>query len=395
MNIPKIKLQVKSERRNLGTFTALSSIRDFEDLIQYGLSKNYVDRNAYSVFTEAEQVVEKFMKSLYKFPNGKMVSTSGSTESILLALQIARDKAKLKKQIKEPNIILSELTHYSFFKCAKLLGIEVKIIDVDRDFKIDCTKVRESIDQNTIMVVGVMMNTELGTIDDMSELNKIAKEFDLQFHIDAAIGGFIIPFLDIPQAFNFADLDILSSINISGHKFGLSLPGCGLLLIKDQSDTQFISEDIDYLSSGKDSIDGLLVTKSGLGILSLAENIEKFGVSGYSSFVNKYIQTKKVAVNEFEKLGFDVLPNPIYAPHIILYGETARQFSEFLNTQGWIQSTHFVKPLKEQIMRIVIKRGQENLITSDLLQDAQLFASQFKKESRMEVKQSFIKKFNY
>src|SRR5581483_2315709 len=121
------------------------------------------------------------------------------------------------------------------------------IVNLNTDKAIDIESIKGKIDKNTILLFGILGSTELGIIDDLKKLNQLASEYKLKMHIDAAIGGFVIPFLDTDIPYRFSTLENLSSLNISGHKFGLSLPGCGLLLMRDSTLIDKYAGSLDYL----------------------------------------------------------------------------------------------------------------------------------------------------
>ena len=85
-------------------------------------------------------------------------------------------------------------------------------------------------------MVGIAGTTELGLVDDIPEISKIAKSYGVYLHVDAALGGFIIPFLNYKNN-NQLNFDFkckgVSSITIDPHKMGLApVPSGGIIFRK-------------------------------------------------------------------------------------------------------------------------------------------------------------------
>lgn len=356
------------EVKNISTFTSVYCSSITKRCLAHYLNKNTVDKRVYPSIVYLQKVIDRFLKTLYKHHSGKTIFTSGSTESILLALYFAREETK-KKGIKKPNILLAESAHYSFFKCARLLNIETRIIKLKPDCSINLKEVEQKIDQNTILIIGTIGTTELGIIDDIKGLNRIAANNHIPLHIDAAIGGFILPFINAKVPYKFTQLDALFSINISGHKYGLSLPGCGLLLLREAELIKKYSDILSYLSSGGQRIESLLVTSNPLALVSLGVNILQYGTVGYKNITRHCLQTKKRLEQKLKQLGIEVFEGSAYIPQIFITHPKIETVSAYLKAQGWIQNPYVAKGIEKKGIRIVIKKGQEDLLTNKLCQD--------------------------
>jgi glutamate/tyrosine decarboxylase-like PLP-dependent enzyme len=359
--------------KNIGTFTALYRDIFVEKYLHHYLNKNWVDKKAYDSLCQYEKIIHDFISVIYK--NKKTLFTSGSTESILVALYNVSKKASLKG-IKHPNIILSESAHYSFYRCAKLVGLEVKKVALDsKTDKVDTKKLEQAVDSNTVLIVGIMGSTELGVIDDLEKLNDIACKHKIDLHVDAAIGGFLVPFLDKDFSLTFNHLSSLVSLNISGHKYGLSLPGCGLLLMRNH-EKQDPGNDIHYLSSGNQNIEKLLVTASPLGIFSLAVNIIRLQWKGYETIAKNYISTKKKLVKDLKDLSLTCHQGHDHIPQIFVTGENIDKISGYLKEKGWIQHAYKAAGINKTGIRIVIKKEQEEILKTHFTRDLTHFFKQ-------------------
>ncbi len=365
--LDKLIKEDPSEQKNIGTFTSIHKNPFVYQYLFHYLNKNVVDRKGYKSLSYFENVIDKYFKRILENRNGSTVLTSGSTESILLAFHYAREKARDEKNIKNPNILIPTHAHYSLKRCAKMLNLEVREIKTNSNYTTDIEDVKRKVDENTILIAAIMVSTELGVIDDIAAINEIAKEHNTGIHIDAAIGGFIVPYLDTHVPYKFSQLESLFSMNISCHKFGLSLVGGGILLLRDKQITQKYTGSIEYLSSGNKKMAGLTVTGSSLGVFSLYTNIILYGYQGYRKFAKKYLRVKQELTKSLESFGYSCFEGSPYSPQLFVYGEDAGKLSDYLNELGWLQHAYKVPGLEKKGFRIVIKKDQEQILLNEFL----------------------------
>ncbi len=376
VNIKTIRNIINNDPKevlNLGTFTAIKISPLAQKFVKDYSHRNLVDKKAYKSLEFFHRTIDSFFKEIYGHKSGKTTVTSGSTESILLALYAARENGK-QKGIKKPNILIPEHAHYSFFKVAHLLNIEVRSVKLNERYSFDINDAKKKINKNTILVVGILGSTELGVIDDLKQIDQLAQQNKIPLHVDAAIGGFIIPFINSTVPYKFTQLKSLISINISGHKFGLSLPGCGILLVRNKKWSEKTSGSLDYLSSGKSLIEGLLITSNSTPMVSLALNILEYQFEGYQKFAKKYLEIKRQLVEELTSVGMDIHIGSPYTPQFFVYGEKTLALSHYLSKSGWTQSTSTPKGLNQPGIRIVIKHGQEETLIGKFLEEVRNFS---------------------
>lgn len=362
------------EQKNIGTFTSVFYHEIAEKNILRYTNKNLVDKKGYASLQKLELIIDQFCKDIYKHTSGSTILTSGSTEAIMLAFYYAREKGLHEKNIERPNILIPEHSHYSVFNCAKFLQIEIRTLPVKANFSMDREEIIQKIDKNTLLVVGTIGTTELGVLDNIAELDAIAQEFNIGLHIDGAIGGFVVPFVDTHFEYTFPALKSLFSLNISGHKFGLSLPGCGLLLLRDQHVLDKYAGSLDYLSTGKSRIDSLLITRTSVGAFSLGTNIALLGKEGYEDLARNYLKVKRKLINELESLNFDIFSGSEHTAQFFIQTREVQDLSPFLMERGWTQHVYKPKVLEKEGIRVVIKKGQEELLMNDFLSDMKSFA---------------------
>ncbi|MBT8491566.1 MAG: aspartate aminotransferase family protein [Deltaproteobacteria bacterium] len=161
--------------------------------------------------------------------------TSGGTESVMLSVKAARDHArKTRPELVNPKILVPETAHASFHKAGHYLGIEVEIVDIDPvSMTASVADMAARIDERTILLVASAPSYAHGVIDPIAEIGALAEQHDLLFHVDACIGGWVLPFerelgVDLPD-FDF-EVDGVTSMSVDLHKYGFTPKGCSLIL---------------------------------------------------------------------------------------------------------------------------------------------------------------------
>jgi sphinganine-1-phosphate aldolase len=124
------------------------------------------------------------------------VVTSGGTESCLLAVKTYRDYGKAKKRIKKPQMIIPETAHVAWEKGGEYFGVEILRAPLDKDYRVDVQAVKKMVTKNTIMILGSAPEYPHGIIDPIEELGQIASARVIPLHVDACVGGYILPFIE-------------------------------------------------------------------------------------------------------------------------------------------------------------------------------------------------------
>ena len=236
--------------------------------------------------------------------------TTGGTESNIQAVRGMKNLvAAEKKNFGEiPNIIIPESAHFSFDKVANMMGIEVRRASLDFEFKVDVACVESLIDKNTIGLVGIAGTTEFGQIDPIEDLSRIALEHMLFLHVDAAFGGFVIPFLEKSYLFDF-QIPGVTSIAIDPHKMGLSTIPSGALLFRSPSFLDSLKVNTPYLTTKAQFT--LTGTRSGAAAAATCAVMKYLGREGYVRNVQYCMKLTSKMVEEARKLGFEPLIEPI------------------------------------------------------------------------------------
>lgn len=163
--------------------------------------------------------------------------TSGGTESILMACKTARDHyRKIRPQIKQPEIITPVSAHPAFDKAGHYFDIKITHIPLRDDFRADVDAMQAAINENTIMLVGSAPQYPQGVVDPICELATLARQNNLLMHVDACVGGFMLPFVrrlgyDIPD-FDFGVAGV-TSMSVDLHKYAYAAKGASIVLYRN------------------------------------------------------------------------------------------------------------------------------------------------------------------
>lgn len=157
----------------------------------------------------------------------EIIFTAGGTESDNLAIKGIAYLNKEKRTTRGPHIITSAIEHPGVLEACRHLetqGFQVKYLPVDTDGIINLQALQDSISKNTFLLSIMFANNEIGTIQPIEEIGKIAHERDIIFHTDAVQAVAKVP-IDVKK--HHIDLLALSAHKIYGPK------GIGALYIRN------------------------------------------------------------------------------------------------------------------------------------------------------------------
>ena len=270
------------------------------------LDTNLGDPELFPGTKQMEEQVIDFVKTMVHAPkNASGQIVSGGTEGNITAMWIAKQLTGKKE------IIIPKSAHFSFQKIALLMDMKLVDIPLTDDYVLNVSKLNKKITDNTAAVIGIAGSTELGTIDPIHEIGEICVDNNVFFHVDAAFGGYIIPFLrTMNTALPKFDFEVkgVSSISVDAHKMGYSAIPLGFLLTKQTEWFDNISVDSPYISVKKHK--GILGTRSG-GPVAAAYAVSKYlGVQGYTDVVQHCMDVTKYTQERLESIGLNLLINP-------------------------------------------------------------------------------------
>jgi len=236
---------------------------------------------------ELENDAIRMMGEFWRWPQASGKIVSGGTEANILALWSFREGRRSPQQTQ---VLVSKSRHFSIDKAAKLLGLDLVLIDCNENGQVDLDQLQNSISRRTLAVVAVAGSTSLGLVDELRALGRIAFEHGLFCHVDASFGGFVIPFLEEAgfAAVDFGlDLEGISSVCLDPHKMGRAPIPAGCLLWKDAQDLERLEFSVPYLSGGQTRLSTLLGTRPGFTVAAVWAVLKKLGKSGYVELVRR------------------------------------------------------------------------------------------------------------
>ncbi|KAH7695822.1 Pyridoxal-dependent decarboxylase conserved domain containing protein, partial [Aphelenchoides avenae] len=164
-----------------------------------------------------------------------VLTTSGS-EAIVLACLAYRNWAS-KRGIRKPEIIVGSHAHVAFARAAKLLGLRIVHVAVNRNLQADLGAIKRAISRETCMIVASAPNFVTGIMDNVEGVASLGVRFGIPVHVDATIGGFLLPFMEQcdypPPTFDFR-LSGVASISVDLHKYAYCPVGASAVLYRDE-----------------------------------------------------------------------------------------------------------------------------------------------------------------
>ncbi|MBT0717611.1 histidine decarboxylase [Rosenbergiella epipactidis] len=252
-----------------------------------------------------EKEVMEYFSTIFKIPFEESWGyvTNGGTESNMFGCYLGRELF--------PNgtLYYSKDTHYSVAKIVKLLRIKSKLVESQPNGEMDyddlIKKITLSGESNPIIFANIG-TTVRGAIDNITEIqNRIAAigipRDNYYLHADAALSGMILPFVEDPQPFTFADG--IDSIGVSGHKMiGSPIP-CGIVVAK-KNNVDRISVEIDYIAAHDKTISG---SRNGHTPLMMWAAVRSHSEAEWRRRIGHSLIMAKYAVDRFNAAGIDAL----------------------------------------------------------------------------------------
>ncbi|HSZ37691.1 MAG TPA: aminotransferase class V-fold PLP-dependent enzyme, partial [Acidimicrobiales bacterium] len=164
--------------------------------------------------------------------------TSGGTESLLQAVKTARDVGR-ERGIARPSVVAAESAHAAFTKAADYFDVDLVRVPVDADFRVSAAALEAACTDETIMVVASAPTYPHGVIDPVVDVAALALRRGILCHVDACMGGFLLPFLrdmgrlpDGDRAYDFR-VPGVTSMSADVHKYGYAAKGVSVILYRD------------------------------------------------------------------------------------------------------------------------------------------------------------------
>ena len=383
-------------RLNLATFVTTYMDDYGTRLMNEAVGINYIDETEYPRVAVMCGRCINMVANMWNSPEKGDWKTGavgiGSSEACMLGGVAAwlrwRERRKAEgKPYDKPNLIMSTAYQVVWEKFCQLWQIEMRTVPITH--KNPTLNIDEAIrmcDENTICIVPIMGVTWTGMNDDVEALNDALEEYNaktgynIPIHIDAASGGFILPFLNPKKKWDFR-LKWVYSISTSGHKYGLVYPGLGWVVWRDKSYLpKDMSFSVNYLGASISQV-GLNFSRPAAQILAQYYNFIHLGVEGYTEihsnsmdiaeYCHKAIGRMPCFRNYSEKL-----ENPLFIWTMSPEYEKDAKWTLFdlqdkLMQSGWMVPAYTMpKDIEDMVvMRIVVRQGMSRDMADMLIED--------------------------
>jgi len=297
--------------------------------------------------------------------------TTGGTESIFLALQVAREQAREQYgDDVQAEVILPETAHPAFLKGCHYLSLKAVVVPVTEDGKADPEAMEAAITPHTILLAASAPCFPYGVVDPVKELGKIALKKKLLLHVDACMGGFMLPFME-DLGYPVAGFDFrvsgVTSISLDAHKYGYAPKGTSIILYKSRKlrKKQFFIHT--EWRGGIFASTTFMGTKSGGPVAGCWAIMKHLGREGYRDLAQEVMKTSLLIRSGIE--GFNSL-EIIGNPQMSLLAFTSKEGNIFnigdaLQRKGWyLDRLQFPDALHLTITQLNI--GMETKFLMDL-----------------------------
>ncbi len=333
-----------------------------QELFSTFIDRNIGDSNLFPGVVKLEKESIHLLGEMLHNPDAYGNIVTGGTEANFLALWAYRELSG------KHTIIVPETAHFSLYKSANILNLTVKTVRVNEQRQMDIAETEKAIDDDTFCIVGIAGTTELGVIDPISELSDLCLKHKLYLHIDAAFGGFVIPFMK-DMGYDVADFDFalpgVSSITIDPHKMGMCPIPAGGILFRNKELTKKIEWSVSYLSGGHTAQTTFVSSRSGASVVAVWGMLNYLGYEGYNDIIKKCMHVREHLLSELAKI--DELC-PIQSPIMNIVGVTSTKYNivliaEALRDKGWSIS------LFTEHMRIVLRPSVTKIVIDSFIHD--------------------------
>lgn len=285
-----------------------------EEAAKLFLHENALNPMAFPSLAEIEQdVVGWTADLLHGGPNdGGEASgflSSGGTESILNGVLAARERAEKERGVTEGEIVLAESAHAAFHKAAHMFRLKIRKSPVKSDWTVDVDAMAKNINENTVLVVGSAPQYPQGVIDPIPEIAALAQSVDANCHVDACMGGFVLPFVEMlgrevpPWDFRVPGV---SSISADIHKLGYAPKGVSVILHRNKDLRRHQIFMFDGWLGGFYASPGMQGTRSGLPMAAAWAVMRHLGKDGYLELTRQMFQNAdqiRAAIAEIDEIG--------------------------------------------------------------------------------------------
>jgi glutamate/tyrosine decarboxylase-like PLP-dependent enzyme len=305
-------------------------------------SENGLNPTAFPSLKKFETEVVSMVASLLHGDDDAVGNmTTGGTESLLMAVKTARNYTRATKpEIKTPEVVLPMTAHPAFEKAAEYFDVKMVHVPVREDYRADVAAMEAAITPSTIMLVGSAPSYPQGVVDPIHALAQVAVKHNLLLHVDACVGGMMLPFLR-KLGYTIPDFDFVipgvTSMSCDLHKYGYAAKGASVILYRNSVLRRHMFFSYINWSGGVYVSPAMTGTRPG-GPIAAAWAIMNFlGEEGYLKLAHVVMQTvRKIREGISVMSGVRVLSNPDMSVLAIVSDQfDVYQIGDELTLRGW------------------------------------------------------------
>ncbi len=272
-----------------------------------------------SVLRYEREVLDFTCRLLNAPTNAHATVTTGGSESLFLAMKAARERAReLRPKIDSPEILLTHTTYPVFNKAAHALGLKVRQLISSIDYRADLNALEAAINDNTIMMVGGAPPFPYGIVDPLEEMSQLAQRHDIWLHVDACIGGFVLPFAEAlgrpVLTFDFR-LPACQSMSVDFHKYGYAMRGCSAVILRDKELARYQSFSSNIWPAGDYVSENMSGSRNAGPVASAWAIIAYLGYEGFLERMSKIFASMDLlteAINQITGLQVHGQPQAVH-----------------------------------------------------------------------------------
>ncbi|ABM80096.1 aminotransferase class V-fold PLP-dependent enzyme [Hyperthermus butylicus] len=255
-----------------------------------------------------------------------LVAVSGGSEAVLTGLYIAREYTRGRV------VVASSAAHASVLKAARVLGMEVKLVQVDSRLRIDLYALEKTLRgvQNVAAIVATAGVTDNGAVDPVRDVAKLAWEHGAVVYVDAAFGG--LPLLGLGSTETVLPRGGPALAGIDFHKH-VAPPPSSILVSNTAELRDYIVFPAPYMPLGRQET--LLWTRPASGLAAAYAALRALGASGVGELARYLYRLASKLASILEQRGVELL-SPLDTPLVAFRPPSVEGALKRLRRRGWI-----------------------------------------------------------
>jgi sphinganine-1-phosphate aldolase len=305
------------------------------------LHENALNTQAFPSLGEIQaEVVAACAELFHGSPGAAGFMTSGGTESILMAVKAARERARAERDVDAPEMVVAASAHAAFHKAGHDFGVRVHTVPVLDDFRADVDAMAAHVNGNTALVVGSAPQYPQGVVDPIPELADVAASVNASMHVDACMGGFVLPFMELngdtipPWDFRVPGVTTLSA---DIHKLGYAPKGASVILHRNKELRRYQTFVFDGWLGGLYASPNMQGSRAGLPMAAAWAVMHKLGIDGYRRLTAVTIDAaRRIVAGVRATSGLRVLGEP--EAHLLAIGSDGVDvfaLNDAMHGRGW------------------------------------------------------------